>query len=111
MTDWQDIETAPHDTQFLGVRIEEGHEPVYWLVKGLQIRYDREANLLGKGFRWNSRDGMYNVRLTHWQPLPAPPTGLASNTPDQLPAAPYPDEQQQPYSDPNSGPSRTAPDR
>lgn len=43
--------------------------------------------------------------------LMAPPTELASSTPSPLLAAPYPDEQQQPYSGPNHGPSRTDPDR
>lgn len=71
--EWQDIETAPHDRPFLGVRVEAGRPPVYWVITGLQLRYAGEDDILGKGYRWNSRDGMYNVALTHWQPLPAPP--------------------------------------
>jgi hypothetical protein len=73
MTEWQDISTAPHDQQFLGCRIEEGKEPVFWIIRGLQLRYGGEENAIGKGYRWNDRGGMYNVKLTHWMPLPEPP--------------------------------------
>lgn len=74
MDEWKPIETAPHDTAFLGVRIEEGRAPYFWIVRGLQLRYDGEDDLPGKGYRWNTAGGMYNVTLTHWMPLPSPPT-------------------------------------
>jgi hypothetical protein len=70
---WLPIETAPKDEPFLGVRIEEGKQPAFWLIRSLQLRYDGEDNLLGKGYRWNAMGGMYNVCLTHWMRLPAAP--------------------------------------
>lgn len=72
MTKWMDIETAPHNEQFLGARVEEGRPTVYWVIRGLQLRYGLEDDLPGKGYRWNAADGMYNVTLTHWQPIEPP---------------------------------------
>lgn len=74
MSEWQPIETAPYDEPFLGVRVEEGNEPTYWLISGLQMRYAGEEERPGKGYRWNAlTGGMYNIKLTHWMPLPPPP--------------------------------------
>lgn len=71
--EWQTIDTAPTDEPFLGVRMEDG-KPTYWLIRGLQLRYEVKDHLPGKGLRWNAlTGGMYNIKLTHWMPLPSPP--------------------------------------
>jgi hypothetical protein len=71
--EWQPIETAPKDGVFLGVRKEEGKPIRYWVISGLHMEYAYDDKDTTKGLTWNSVDGMYGIRLTHWMPLPQPP--------------------------------------
>lgn len=111
MGEWQPIETAPKHAR--------RERPIQLLAfaadpHGGDYHYFGVAEWSWGDPDLNSTDGWfwtYAIRPTHWQALPDPPTSPASSTLSPLPAAPYPDEQQQPYSGPNSGPSRTGHDR
>lgn len=98
MGDWQPIETAPKDGTRVLLCDADGYIACaswdsYW--QWIERGSDYATEVWGAG----------ELKPTYWQPLPAPPTGLASSTPSPLPAAPYPDEQQQPYSGPEPGQS------
>lgn len=75
MDEWQPIETAPKDGTFILLG---------WAGKDIvaMARYafcDHPRNSEGRGWiAWIDTLGLTNVgHMTHWMPLPAPPTGSA----------------------------------
>lgn len=95
---WQPIATAPKDgTEIMLHYFDFLGEPMtvsgHWRTVAGREWEDTWEHSLGYG----------DADL--WMPLPAPPTAPQSSTLSPLPAAPYPDEQQLPYSNRAPGPS------
>lgn len=76
--DWKRVEdeTPPLDRQFLGCRVgmkRHDGEPIrdmYFHICGRHIDYAGGPTQ----WTWNGADGMYGIRITHWQDLPPLPT-------------------------------------
>jgi hypothetical protein len=80
MTGWQSIETAPKDgTWFLAARKGEGFEE-YEIGAYDPLLFDRYEEVEGglyrklqeRGYEWRGFNNMH--RMTHWMPLPPPPS-------------------------------------
>ena len=71
MTDWQTIDSAPRDGTAILVYSPEAEEPQMMLVHWRAFVDDPDP---GEWYdRWDDDAPSFDVTVTHWQPLPAPP--------------------------------------
>lgn len=69
MSEWQPIETAPRDgTQILVCFVPDMGRAI------MVVEYDPDRE--GEGYPWVAAESAayHKNAVTHWQPLPAPPT-------------------------------------
>ena len=71
--EWQDISTAPKDGTEVLLSDHNGHmETGYWYPKGTSITTTGNIETTGV---WFAGGGWYQPEeVTHWMPLPEPPT-------------------------------------
>lgn len=68
MSEWRDIQTAPHDDSlFIGIRVSREQTPSFYLLRW-HPRNDRPEDSEGFG-----------SKATHWMSLPEPPTEAAKD--------------------------------
>lgn len=73
MTEWQPIETAPRDgTEFLAYDIQAKKQDVCHWSKNFEWFEAVQSD--GETGPWFGEFGRDREDITHWQPLPAPPT-------------------------------------
>lgn len=71
MSEWQPIETAPHETYLL----------LGWLEEWPDLRWQYEIGFASHGSSWPAENGgrysnyAAHGRATHWMLLPEPPEG------------------------------------
>lgn len=71
MSDWQPIETAPKDGQFIAFARGASGSPMD-VFYGVAEWVEKKSGGFVEGWFWN-----YAIRPTHWMPLPEPPILLS----------------------------------
>jgi hypothetical protein len=73
MNKWQPIETAPKDGTLILIWVKHEVGPDMMMIAKFHTEYDEPADDPSERLRWKEEAGFYNVRATHWMPLPEPP--------------------------------------
>ena len=75
MTDseWLPIKTVPKDGTFILIVVKLALGEPYITVAQYYTEYDMPENDASERMRFKERHGLYNIRASHWRPLPSLP--------------------------------------